>query len=617
MSKPNLFVRIVSGIWRALNGLRKGLHLILLLLIFIVFIGVVSGTAPVLPKQAVLEIRPAGFLVEEYQGDPFDRAVEELLGDSPPQTVVQDIIDALDFARDDNRIKAVHFNLNSFGGAGLSKLQRIAESMEEFKTSGKPIIASGDFYSQGGYYLAAHADETYMHPEGILLLQGYGSFRTFYKDAIDKLQIDWNIFRVGTHKSFVEPYTRMSMSDEAREDLARLTDQLWDMYRNDVATARDISAEEISDFSNELLAIIDAAGGDIASAAVNEGLVDGLMTRREVRLRLIELSGVDEEFADAPNVAGMQNYIAQMRLLKGDDLKKQNVAVVIASGDITVGAQSPGTIGADSTGVLLRRALNDESVAAVVLRIDSPGGSAFASEVIANEISALRQTGKPVIASMSSTAASGGYWIAAGADRIMASPSTVTGSIGIFGMFPTYQRSIDYLGLAVDGVGSTKWAGEFRPDREMSDHAKSLFQVIINDGYDDFLSLVASFRNMDKQQVDEIAQGRVWTGSDAVKIGLVDELGTLEDAIVSAAEMAGLTSGEYGTKTIRTELSPTEQFIIDMLAVAQNLGIDASSLAPKPGRLEQLAAKLEATIAPLVKFNDPKGLYAHCFCLFE
>lgn len=617
MNKPNIFVRFISTIWRALNGLRKVLHLVLLLFVFVVIFGALSGTAPVLPQQAVLEIRPAGFLVEEYQGDPFDRALEELVGEALPQTVVQDVVDALRYARDDDRIQAVHLDLSGLAGGGLSKLQRIGEAIAEFRNSEKPVIASGDFYSQGGYYLAAHADEAYLHPEGIVLLQGYGSYRTYYKDAIDKLRMDWNIFRVGTHKSFVEPYTRMSMSDEAREDVDRLTSQLWDMYVDEVAVSRGLSGDEVRRFSDELIPLVDAADGDLAAAALNLGLVDGLMNRREIRQRLIEIAGEDSEFADAPAVASMRDYLAQMRLLKGERVRKQNVAVVVASGDITFGSTAPGTIGADSTSELLRRALNDKSVAAVVLRVDSPGGSAFASDVIASEVSALQEAGKPVVASMSSSAASGGYWIVAGADRIYASPSTITGSIGIFGMFPTYQRTINMLGIAVDGVGTTPWTGEFRPDREMSENAKTLFQAIINEGYDDFISRVATYRGLEKLQVDQIGQGRVWTGVDAINLGLVDELGTLDDAVVAAADLAGLASGEYGQMSIQTKLSPTEQLIIDLLAVARNAGVDTSAFSSRPTRLQQLAGRLEAAIAPLVRFDDPKGVYAHCLCLFE
>lgn len=619
MSKPNIIVRFFSAIWRGIDGVRKLLHLLLLLFIFAVFVGAISGTSPeLLPQKTALEIRPAGFLVEQLAGDPFEQASQELFGEAPPQTVVQEIVDALAHAKSDDRVKVVHLELSGLVGSGLSKLQRVGDAIVDFQQSGKPVIASGDFFSQAGYYLAAHADETYLHPEGLVFLQGYGSYRTYYKDAIDKLRIDWNIFRVGTHKSFVEPYTRMDMSDEARESLVNLTDQLWEMYRTGIVSARGLDDGAVAEFADNYLQHVTDADGDMAAAAVESGLVDGLRTRKEIREILIEYAGVDSELDDEPRTSEMADYLAQMSLLGGNDVREENVAVVIASGDITFGSQSPGTIGADSTSKLLRRALNDESVFAVVLRVDSPGGSAFASDVIANELAALQAAGKPVVASMSSTAASGGYWIAAGADRIFASPATITGSIGIFGMFPTYHRSLEALGIGVDGVGSTIWAGELRPDREMSEHAKALFQLSIEEGYDDFISRVALHRGMEKDEVDLIAQGRVWTGADAQANGLIDTLGTLDDAVAAAAELADLDADSFGIKTIQPELSPTEQLILELLGTVKSVGLEPSDFVSRPdSALNRIAEKVERVVSPLLRFDDPKGVYAHCLCIFE
>ncbi|MEO1204013.1 MAG: signal peptide peptidase SppA, partial [Pseudomonadota bacterium] len=420
MQKPNLLVRLVSALWSAVNGFRKVLHLILLLIVFSVFLGAMSGGAPSLPQAAALTIQPRGQLVEEYEGDPFDRAMQELLDEAPPQTVVQDVVDALAHAKTDSRILAVHLELSSFGGGGLSKLERIGEAMLDYRESGKPLIASADFYSQDAYYLAAHADETYLHPEGVVFLTGFGSYRSYFSEAIEKLRIDWNVFRVGTHKTFVEPFTRMDMSDEARESIGAITTQLWDMYRSAIVASRELEHGDVQGFADGLVDILEETDGDLALAALNTGLVDDLLTRREIRARLIELVGEDPEREDAPNGIDFQTYLSVNSLLNGVDVRDENVAVVIASGEITGGSQPPGTIGADSTSELLRRARNDDSVRAVVLRVDSPGGSAFASDVIANEIIALQAAGKPVVASMSSLAASGGYWISAGADRIFA-----------------------------------------------------------------------------------------------------------------------------------------------------------------------------------------------------
>ena len=618
MSKPNIFVRALTWIWRGIDGFRKLLHLSFLLIVLGLFLAAALQSAPpILAARSALHIQPVGFLVEQYQGDPFDRAKLELFGEQPPQTVVQDIVDSLVFAKNDDRIEAVHLELSGLFGGGLSKLQRIGDAIRNFRESGKPVIASGDFFSQSGYYLAAQADEVYMHPEGILLLQGYGSFRTFYKDAIDFLKIDWNVFRVGTHKSFVEPYTRMDMSDAAREATTHLTSQLWEMYRADIVNARGLEDGDIESYTGDFVAHVNAAGGDIASVALDLGLVDDLITRHELRERMKELVGEDPFFEGEYSSTDMRGYIAHLRMMNGSDVRAENVAVIVASGEITFGAPAPGKIGSESTGGLLRQALNDDSVKAVVLRVDSPGGSSFASELIADEVAELQAAGKPVVASMSSSAASGGYWIVAGADKIIASPSTITGSIGIFGMLPTYQRTLQTVGVNVDGVGSTIWAGEFRPDREMSDHAKQLFQTIINEGYDDFISRVALHRDMEKDEVDAIAQGRVWTGVDALHNGLVDELGSMDDAIRSAAEFAGLSEGEYGTKSIKVELSPTEQLIVDMLGTAKRVGIDPATFSHSPGTLERLASQFERVLAPMLNFDDPKGVYAHCMCRFE
>lgn len=612
MSRKSLVGRVFAAVWSGVDSVRKILHLILLLFIFMLFIGAMQDTPLVLPERAVLVVEPYGYLVEQIEGHPFDRALAELAGDGRPQTLVQDIVDALDYARDDDRIEVVYLELSSMLGGGLAKLQQVAAAIEDFKTSGKPVIAGADFLSQQGYYLAAHADEVYLHPDGLVLLQGYGRWRTFYKDAIELLRIDWNVFRVGTHKSFVEPYTRMDMSPEDRESSGRLIRQLWDMYQLDVETARGLDEGAISAFTDGMLEKVAAQGGDIASAAAEAGLVDDLLTRIETREMLIDYVGEDPDNPGTYRAAGMHEYLAQMRMLEGGKVGSENVAVIVAAGEILFGSQPPGIIGGDSTARLLREARNDDSVKAVVLRIDSPGGSSFASDIIMNEVIALREAGKPVVASMGSVAASGGYVIAMQADKVMASPATVTGSIGIFGMFPTYQRTLDAVGIAVDGLGTTPWSGQLRPDREMSDQAKALFQLVIDDGYQDFITKVAESRELDVDFVDQIGQGQVWIGSDALVHGLVDELGGLEDAIAAAAELAGLD--EFGVKTIEQRLSPAEQMIVDLLGAVSVLGIDLSGLGRPANIVDEVAATVAEQAGPLLRFNDPKGVYAHCFC---
>lgn len=614
MSAKNPLLRLLSAIWSGLDGIRKILHLALLLFIFLLFFGLAADEAVVRPSGAALTIEPYGELVEQLDGDPYDRAIGSLLGDGKPQTMVQDIVEAFAYARDDERIEIAYLDLNRMLGSGLSKLQQVAAAMDDFRASGKTIVASADFLSQQGYFLAAHADQIYLHPDGAVMFLGYGRFATYYKDAIDLLRIDWNVFRVGTHKSFVEPYTRTNMSEEDRAASERLVNSMWQMYRDDVEAARGLEAGSIAHFADNLLDYVGRAGGDTAIAALDFGLVDELLTRTEVQQRMIEEVGEDEDRPGQFYTTDMYDYLRQMRFLDAGEVQEQNVAIVVAAGDILFGEQSPGTVGADSTAALLRQARGDDAVSAVVLRVDSPGGSSFAAEVIVDEVLALREAGKPVVASMSSVAASGGYAISMYADRVIASPATITGSIGVFGMFPTYQRSIDAIGISTDGVGTTPWSGQFRPDREMSDQTRQLFQLFIEDTYDDFINDVAAGRGLDESAVDAIGQGQVWTGVEALENGLVDELGGLDDAIAAAAELAELDEGQFGTFVIEPQLSPSEQIIVDLLGVAVSVGVNLSRWVHTPDFFNRVAQRIDETAAGLLRFNDPNGIYRHCLC---
>ncbi|MGI9205587.1 MAG: signal peptide peptidase SppA [Woeseiaceae bacterium] len=619
MAIKNTIYRLFSGLWRGADGLRKILHLLVLLFIFSIIISALSSTTPVVPSSAALVIKPAGNIVEELAGDPFDRALAELLGDAPVQTLVKDVVDGLEYASDDDRISVVVLDLAAMPGGGLSKLKQIADAISDFRESGKKVIATADYFGQASYYLASHADEVYMHPDGALVLSGFGAYLNFYSSALEKLKIDWNIFRVGTYKAAVEPFMRDDMSPEYREALGGVLDQLWGQYKDDIESARKLEAGTIDGILENLIHNMEASNGDLAELALSAGFVDKLVTRAELREIIVEIAGTvdDSEDTEAYPSTSLQEYLQQMRLLKNDTVQDENVAIVVAVGEIMNGVQPPGTIGGDSTAKLLRKARIDDAVKAVVFRVDSPGGSAFASEVILNEIEAIKAAGKPVVVSMSSVAASGGYWVSMAADSIYASPYTITGSIGIFGMFPTFQRSLDTLGISTDGVGTTAWAGQLRPDREMSEDMKSLFQLFINKGYDDFISGVAENRGMKKEDVDSIAQGRIWTGNDAFENGLIDGIGDIDDAIVAAAELASLGADDYGQKYFEQELSPGEQLALDLMAGAKNLGLDVAVFKRTPTTLDRMASALEESLSPLVRFNDPQGRYSHCFCEFN
>ena len=614
MSSRNPLVRLLSWLWTGVDGIRKILHLVLLLFVFLLFFGLNSEVPSVFPNGSALYIQPYGALVEQLAGDPYDRAIAEVLGDGLPQTRVSDIVDALAYARDDDRIKMVYLDLSTLGSGGLSKLQAIGAAIDDFQTSGKKVVANADFMGQQAYYVAAHADEVYLHPDGAIMLRGYGRYRQFYKDAIDTLLIDWNVFRVGTHKSFVEPYTRMNMSDESREGTSRLINQMWSMYRSGVVAARGLEEGAIEDFSNNLLEHVKSSDGDVAIAALEAGLVDELRTRNEVRDYMIGEVGGSELRKDSFNATDMYEYLTQMNMLSGGTALEENVAIVIASGDIMFGEQSPGNIGADSTAALLRRARINESVRAVVLRVDSPGGSAFAAEIIADEVRALQAAGKPVVASMSSVAASGGYSISMHADSILANSATITGSIGVFGMLPTYQRSLEAIGIGNDGVGTTPLSGQLQPDRTMTEETKQLIQMLVEDTYDDFIGDVAASRGLNIDAVDQIGQGQVWTGVEALENGLVDGLGDLDLAIEVAGQLAGLDAGEFGTVMIETELSSSEQVIVDLLSVAVRSGVDVSRWVGTPDIISRIAASIDSKFKGLLNFNDPQGMYTHCLC---
>jgi protease IV len=616
MSIGKTLARLFSTIWRGADGLRKVLHLLVMLFIFSIIISALSSSSPTVPASAALLIRPAGTFVDQLAGDPFDRALAELMGEAEEQTLVQDIIDGLEFAKEDDRITSVVLDLSAMPGGGLSKLQRIGDAIDDFRESGKPVIAKADYFGQGSYYLAARADKIYMHPHGALFLTGFGAYQNFYKNALDKLKIDWNIFRVGTYKGAVEPFMRNDMSPENKEALGDVINQLWAQYKSDIETARGMDEGTVDDILENLIGNLQATGGDLAQVALDAGFVDGLVTRAELQEIIIDIAGENGEDSEYPS-ASLHDYLQQMRLMQGGIAKEENVAVVVAAGEILNGSQSPGTIGGKSTAKLLRKARNDDSVKAVVFRVDSPGGSAFASEVILNEIVALKAAGKPVVVSMSSVAASGGYWVSMAADSIYASPYTITGSIGIFGMFPTFQRTIGELGITTDGVGTTIWAGQPRVDRALSEEAKELFQLTIEKGYDDFISGVAQHRGMDKDFVDSIAQGRIWTGNDAIENGLIDGLGDIDAAILAAAELAEMELDEFGVKYVEQELSPGEQLALDFMAGAKGIGLTFGAMSKSDSSVERVADMLDEVLSPLVRFDDPRGIYSHCFCDFE
>lgn len=616
--KKSGFVRFLKGVYLVVDTSAKVLFLAIFVGIFGGFlIGMLAGGGgPKVPSSAVLVLDLEGPLVEQLTGRSSGDLIGALAaGDAAKETLVRDVTEALDKAREDKRIKAVLLDLDGMQGSGLTKLQDVAEALDKFRKTGKKVIAAGDRYTQSQYFLAARADEVFMSEDGMVLLEGFGRYRMYYKDAIDRFGLEWNVFRVGEYKSFVEPYIRNDMSPEAKEaDLDWMGD-LWRGYLGDVATARKVKPEDITAMIEDYPARLKAQGGDAAKLALSEKLVDTLAPRDVVRRRLVELAGKDADGKSFSKVT-LDDYVKVLGLHVKNPLETGDaVAVVVAAGEILDGTKPPGTIGGDSTAALIRKAREDDSVKAIVLRVDSPGGSAFASDVIRRELVLAREAKKPVVVSMGTVAASGGYWIATASDEIWVNPNTITGSIGIFGMIPTFGKALEkYTSIHVDGVGTTSFAGKGRLDMPLDPRIGEIMQSMIDHGYDEFLERVAESRKMTKEEVDKLARGRVWSGQDAKEARLVDSLGNLSDAISSAARRANLKP-KYRVTYVEKDLTFKEQLVKQLLesrAVRSVLGTRVKSGTPPP--VARVLSDLTDETRRVLAWNDPKGIYAHCLC---
>jgi protease IV len=609
------FGRFLYGIWRGLDVLRRCLQLLLLLALLGIVIGALWQSTARLPDKAALVVRPSGDIVEQLSGEPIERAINEAQGQGTPQTLLWNLTTAIRTAAADPRIVVLVIDTDDMGSAGQAKLEELAAAIATFRHSGKKIIAHGTYFLQNQYYLAAQADEVYLDPFGFVLLDGYDRYRLFFKDALDKLSIDMHLFRAGKFKSAAETYTRRDMSPEDREESDAYLQALWRGYRTAVSSARNLKAEALAQYANSYVSAVAAAGGDTAKVARDSGLVSGLKTQQEVEDLLIDLAGADTAGKSYRQV-GVADYLHATHAEDKQRGKGQAIGVVVASGEILDGKQSPGTIGGESTAQLLREARQDDDIRAVVLRIDSPGGSVLASEQIYREVQALKKDGKPVVASMSDVAASGGYYIAAGADQIIASPNTITGSIGVFAGIPTFSRSLARLGINVDGLGTTPLSGATQLDRPMSADAGRLIQVTVDHAYEEFLARVAKGRGKTPEAIDTIAQGRVWSGMDARQQGLVDRLGGYDDAVVEAAARAGLKGG-YGVRRIEQELSWAQQLLFQVRSSAESMlariGIARSGAA----QLMQRLKPLDLELARWVRLSSPNTIYAYCFCSIE
>ncbi len=600
---------LFRSLWRLLNFTRLMLvNLLFLLVVLVIVFSVSQSETPSTPIEGALTLNLSGVLVEQRtQTDPTVQLLRQMdKGDEQPSEIVlSDLLWAIKSAGNDDRIKALVIKPQGLQGASLSKLQEVTAAIDAFKESGKPVIAMADYYSQGAYLLAAHADHVLLNQSGAVLIEGLGVYQTYFKSALEKLNITPHVFKVGTYKSFVEPYTRDEMSPESKEANQRWLDQLWQSYVADVAEQREIEPDAVAPNKDHFLELLRKAGGNAASYALDNGLVDQLATRDEMTQAVIKEVGEADDHGWKG--VGLKEYLAAIPE-QYPQSGKDEVGLITASGAIMDGVQPAGTIGGDSLADLLAEARRDDQVKAVVLRVDSPGGSAFAAEQIRAELLALKQAGKPVVISMGSYAASGGYWISADADKIFASPTTLTGSIGVFGMFATIDKALSQYGVHTDGVGTTDFVG-VGLTRALPDHVGEAIQLSVEDTYQRFVGLVGKGRGLSPEEVEKAAEGRVWTGQDAKALGLVDEFGNLDDALKAAADLANLKS--WQVTPIAPEESARDKFLRELFDSS------AQALAPHlqswlPAGLGKALLEMNRTLDPLTRFNDPQGTYAFC-----
>lgn len=607
--KKSLIRRAFDFVWGAIMTFYK----LLMILSVVVFIGVLwtafnGGPTPTVEDNLALVVWPEGDLVDQLDSE--RRFVERLTREPPSQTLLRDLIQSLEAAATDSRITTAVLKLDTLGSAGMAQLDELAVAMAKFQAAGKKIHAYGPFYDQTGYRAAAAADDVSMDPQGAVMLEGFSAYQNYFKDALDKLGITINVFRVGEFKAAVEPFLRNDMSAEARLANQEWLGDLWRSYGEDIAAPRKLKADAAENYVSGFRAGIQKTNGDAALYAKESGLVTHLETLAEFRKRVGETVGMDEDTGTFRQIH-FTEYLRAVEHAKRSrkEVESNQVALVVVQGEIVDGIGTPGEAGGDTIAQLLDEARRDDDIAAVVLRIDSPGGSAWASELIRREVQALRDAGKPVVASMGTVAASGGYWVAMDADKIFANESTITGSIGIFGLIPTIDQPLQKLGIHTDGVGTTRLAGSFRMDRPLSEDVAAIFQAEVEKGYRDFIGGVAKGRKLELAKVESIAQGRVWSGLDAKGFGLIDAFGGLEDAAAAAATLAGLDAGDWSLE----EFAPAPEFPGSILGqLFGSMGLKIGGVSVDHPLLKTLA-QADAS-RWLERFNDRRGIYAHCMC---
>lgn len=592
---PGVVARVGGGITKLRNFVFNTLFLAVLLAICIGLLVQCQSTS--VPKNSALILNPTGAIVEAVTlPDPF----RELLSAGPPVAEVElsAILRAIDFATTDDDIRMIVLDLDELAWAAPAHAQRIGHALSAFRDSGKKVVSYGHYYSQAQYHIASFADALYMHPMGQIVFEGFGGFSFYFKELLEKFNVNVHVFRVGTYKSAVEPLTRNDMSEEARMASEALYQNIWQHLLQDVASNRMVSKEALQTYADDLAGALAATQGDLARAALEAHLVDELLTADQALVRMAADVGYRSAGSGELNGIYLQDYLSARNLHRpASGIGKDKIAVIVAQGMIVSQGNSNQVVTADSTINLIRQAKEDSSIKAVVLRVDSPGGSQFASELIRQELELLQLAGKPVVASFGATAASGGYWIAATADAIIAEPTTITGSIGIFSYLTTYEDTLAHYGVHTDGVGTTAMTG-LNVFTGINDAMASVLQARVNNGYEQFINLVARGRNMTVAEVEKVAQGRVWSGEVALDLNLVDELGGLQAALNKAAALAELDS--WSTIRLQRPVDPRAALIAELMAPRSS----ASPLA--------ITTQLKKVLAVLDRFDDPFHTYVLC-----
>lgn len=600
-------MRFLKGIWRVLSGISRAISVLLPLMFIAIFVtafsmGLKESAPEPLPEQAALLIAPAGSLVEDSA--PVDPVAAFLNQDYDQPVLLHDLVRAIQWAASDDRITALILNLEDLAGPSTSQTLELSEAIAAFKAADKPVVAVGDFYSQAQYLLASQADEVLLHPEGGMFLEGFSVYRSYLRSFLEKVRVTMHVFRAGDNKSAVEPYLRDDMSDSERAVVSRWISGLWAAYTDLAETGREMPAGALNTFIETFAEQLAASNNDLAETLMAGGWVDVLADHAEMNALLVERVGAtdDEGLAQTIDFERYFEDMKQQRMLAEEGLPL--IAIVPVEGTLVPGESEEGMAGSDTINGYIDTAMEAEDIAAIVLRVNSPGGSVFASDLIRRKLSEASEAGIPIVVSMGTVAASGGYWIAAEADQIWALPTTLTGSIGAFSAFPTIEGIFEYLGVTSDGVGTTSLAGAVSLDRGVSPEMARIIQSLSYSAYDDFVDLVARGRGMDPEAVEEIAGGLVWTGAEAAGIGLVDELGGLDQAVAAAAALAGVDNWRTG----RTTVPPSFESVL-LEELSRTLG---ASMSFGGAWTDSLVASFKPVVKGLSDLRDPMHVYVQC-----